>query len=149
MSTAILQLSENGDLQRIHDKWLTRSSCSSESAEVESDRLHLKSFWGLFLMFAIVCIIALSVYFVQIVNQSRRASNYTTDSVSDARTSSRSGQLRRFFSLFDEKLDPSHGRNKRRKIERSLSDSNIDSDFGKNRYSIATGGSIDSTNQLR
>ncbi|MCL7023811.1 hypothetical protein MKW94_000673, partial [Papaver nudicaule] len=27
MSTAILTLSENGDLQRIHDKWLSRSAC--------------------------------------------------------------------------------------------------------------------------
>ncbi|KAL1370655.1 hypothetical protein AAHE18_01G076600 [Arachis hypogaea] len=26
VSTAILKLSENGDLQRIHDKWLTRSA---------------------------------------------------------------------------------------------------------------------------
>ncbi|KAK3224154.1 hypothetical protein Dsin_011179 [Dipteronia sinensis] len=29
VSTAILQLSENGDQRRIHDKWLTRSACSS------------------------------------------------------------------------------------------------------------------------
>ncbi|KAK2657656.1 hypothetical protein Ddye_010708 [Dipteronia dyeriana] len=33
MSVAILQLSENGDLQRIHDKRLTRSACSSQGAK--------------------------------------------------------------------------------------------------------------------
>ncbi|KAD7479123.1 hypothetical protein E3N88_02259 [Mikania micrantha] len=32
MSTAILKLSENGELQRIHDKWLMRSACSSQEA---------------------------------------------------------------------------------------------------------------------
>ncbi|XP_015576348.1 glutamate receptor 3.6 isoform X2 [Ricinus communis] len=50
MSTAILKLSENGDLQRIHDKWLTRSACSSTSTKLEVDRLQLRSFWGLFLI---------------------------------------------------------------------------------------------------
>ncbi|XP_077246921.1 glutamate receptor 3.3 isoform X2 [Tasmannia lanceolata] len=50
LSTAILTLSENGDLQRIHDKWLTRSDCSSQTTDLESDQLHLKSFWGLFLI---------------------------------------------------------------------------------------------------
>ncbi|GFY87745.1 glutamate receptor 3.6 [Actinidia rufa] len=32
MSTAILKLSEDGELQRIHDKWLMRSACSSQVA---------------------------------------------------------------------------------------------------------------------
>lgn len=143
MSTAILQLSENGDLQRIHDKWLMRSSCGFESAEIESDQLHLKSFWGLFLICGIACLISLSVYFVQIVNQMRRrASSSTTDSVSDAPT----GQLRRFLSLMDKKLDQSSGENKRRKIERAFSDSNIDSELGKNPYKTATRSGINSTN---
>lgn len=148
MSTAILQLSENGDLQRIHDKWLMRSGCGLESAEIESDQLHLKSFWGLFLICGIACLIALLVYFVQIVKRLRgRASNSTTDSVSDAPTGSRSGQLRRFLSLIDEKLDQSNGGNKRRKIERGFSDNNIDSELGKNPYRTETGSGITSNNQ--
>lgn len=131
MSTAILQLSENGDLQRIHDKWLMRSSCILESAEVESDRLHLKSFWGLFLICAIACLIALLVFFVQILNQLRHAA--TPDSVSDTPTGSRSRRLRRILSIIDEKVDhdKEYGRNKRRKIERSFSESNIDCEVGK------------------
>ena len=35
MSTAILKLSENGDLQRIHDKWLMRSACTAQGTTTE------------------------------------------------------------------------------------------------------------------
>lgn len=62
MSTAILTLSENGDLQRIHDKWLARSPCASKSADLESDRLHLISFWGLFLLCGLTCLLALAIF---------------------------------------------------------------------------------------
>ena len=44
MSTSIWKLSENGDLQRIHDKWLARSDCSSTGTKLEVDRLQLRSF---------------------------------------------------------------------------------------------------------
>ncbi|KAI9073699.1 hypothetical protein K1719_044363 [Acacia pycnantha] len=50
LSTAILQLSENGELQRIYDKWLVGRSCSADDTEIDSDRLQFKSFWGLFLL---------------------------------------------------------------------------------------------------
>ncbi|KAH7523389.1 hypothetical protein FEM48_Zijuj06G0005700 [Ziziphus jujuba var. spinosa] len=138
MSTAILQLSENGDLQRIHDKWLMRSGCSLESAEIESDRLHLKSFWGLFLICGLACLTALLVYFVQILNQLRNAA--TTDSVLDPPTDSRSRRLRRILSIIDEKVDHNKedGRNKRRKIERSLSESNNNSEVGRNPHRTET-----------
>lgn len=64
MSTAILTLSENGELQKIHDKWLTRSAaCSSEAkTDIEANQLHLDSFKGLFLICGLACIIALVVY---------------------------------------------------------------------------------------
>ncbi|KAL9670154.1 hypothetical protein QQ045_007705 [Rhodiola kirilowii] len=48
MSTAILKLLENGELQRIHDKWLMGSACASQSTMLSVDRLELRSFWGLF-----------------------------------------------------------------------------------------------------
>ncbi|KAF3337041.1 glutamate receptor 3.5-like protein [Carex littledalei] len=48
LSTAILTLSENGELQRIHDQWLnSNGGCSSENTDIESNRLSLSSFWGL------------------------------------------------------------------------------------------------------
>lgn len=72
LSTAILQLSENGELQRIHDKWLTRSSCSSQSDQADESRLSLKSFWGLFLICGSACFVALSIFFCRVCYQYSR-----------------------------------------------------------------------------
>ncbi|KAJ0966127.1 hypothetical protein J5N97_027265 [Dioscorea zingiberensis] len=72
LSTAILTLSENGDLQKIHDKWLTTSDCSSQDNAIDSNRLSLKSFWGLFLICGIACFIALLVFFLRICWQYTR-----------------------------------------------------------------------------
>ncbi|KAF0902283.1 hypothetical protein E2562_015508 [Oryza meyeriana var. granulata] len=66
MSTAILQLSESGQLQRIHDEWLTQSSCSSDDSETGATRLGLGSFWGLFLVCALICVFALVVFFARV-----------------------------------------------------------------------------------
>lgn len=116
LSTAILTLSENGDLQRIYDKWLTRSSCSLETAELESDRLHLQSFWGLFLICGIACCIALFIYFWQIIRQFRHSAR--ADSISDGGQGSvRSRRLQKLLSLIDEKEDLWKRPNKRRKVE--------------------------------
>ncbi|THU65150.1 hypothetical protein C4D60_Mb05t00640 [Musa balbisiana] len=65
LSTAILTLSENGDLQRIHDKWLSRTECSSQGTDIEANRLSLSSFWGLFLLSGIVCVLALIGYIIK------------------------------------------------------------------------------------
>ncbi|KAG2631168.1 glutamate receptor 3.4-like isoform X1 [Panicum virgatum] len=69
LSTAILTLSENGDLQRIHDKWLSPGTCSSQSTDVGADRLNLSSFWGLFLISGVACFVALLIYFARILCQ--------------------------------------------------------------------------------
>ncbi|GFZ09468.1 glutamate receptor 3.6 [Actinidia rufa] len=69
MSTAILKLSEDGELQRIHDKWLMRSACISQGAKLETDRLQLKSFSGLFLACGLTCLLALFVYFALMIRK--------------------------------------------------------------------------------
>ncbi|KAJ7948160.1 Glutamate receptor [Quillaja saponaria] len=69
LSTAILQLSESGDLQKIHDKWLTSSECTMQVNEVDANRLSLNSFWGLFLICGIACLIALIVFFWRVFFQ--------------------------------------------------------------------------------
>lgn len=129
LSTAILTLSENGDLQRIHDKWLSRSACSLENAELESDRLHLRSFSGLFLICGIACFIALLIYFLQIMHKYRQAAK--AEAVSDGPTTSRSKRLQTLLSLIDEKADKSRRDSKRRKIDRSVSDENVENDSGR------------------
>ncbi|KAF5948458.1 hypothetical protein HYC85_014415 [Camellia sinensis] len=68
MSTAILQLSENGDLQRIHDKWLSSNTCP-QGNQVDANRLSLTSFWGLFLICGVVCFISLTIFFCRLCLQ--------------------------------------------------------------------------------
>ncbi|XP_021717753.1 glutamate receptor 3.3 [Chenopodium quinoa] len=118
MSTAILKLSENGDLQRIHDKWLTTSSCSQDNTEIESSQLHLKSFLGLFLLCGIACIVALCIYFTRICRRFHHASRNQV--VSEFQGSNSNLQrLRTLITLIDEKKDPSKKRKKSREIEDS------------------------------
>ncbi|GKV13324.1 hypothetical protein SLEP1_g24351 [Rubroshorea leprosula] len=74
LSTAILQLSENGELQKIHDKWLTVNQCSLQLNPVDEDQLSLKSFWGLFLICGIACVLALTVFCCRVLCQYRRFS---------------------------------------------------------------------------
>uniref|UniRef100_A0A0E0LG37 Glutamate receptor n=1 Tax=Oryza punctata TaxID=4537 RepID=A0A0E0LG37_ORYPU len=69
LSTAILTLSENGDLQRIHDKWLSPGQCASQGTDVGADRLNLSSFWGLFLICGVACFIALLIFFFRTLRQ--------------------------------------------------------------------------------
>ncbi|XP_027187243.1 glutamate receptor 3.4 isoform X2 [Cicer arietinum] len=69
MSTAILQLSENGDLQKIHDKWLLKHDCTAKVDDVDSNELSLNSFWGLFLICGIACLLALIAFSVRVFCQ--------------------------------------------------------------------------------
>ncbi|XP_077217618.1 glutamate receptor 3.3-like isoform X2 [Tasmannia lanceolata] len=110
ISTAILTLSENGDLQRIHDKWLTRSDCSSQTTEIDSDQLSLRSFWGLFLICGLACLLALCIYFLMILCQFSRYSPKEPNSSSQG--SSRSLRLQTFLSFADEKEENSKRRYK-------------------------------------
>ncbi|KAK4492778.1 hypothetical protein RD792_000098 [Penstemon davidsonii] len=72
LSTAILQLSENGELQRIYDKWLNRNACSNQTNPIDASRLSLSSFWGLFLICGVACSLALTVFFCRVCWQYSR-----------------------------------------------------------------------------
>ncbi|KAK9740178.1 hypothetical protein RND81_03G017100 [Saponaria officinalis] len=114
LSTAILKLSENGDLQRIHDKWLTTSGCNKDTTEIESSQLHLRSFLGLFVLCGFACVVALAIYFTRICRQLRHVSR--TEVVSDiAGSKANLKRLRTLISLIDEKEDPSKKKRKQRR----------------------------------
>ncbi|KAK8624710.1 hypothetical protein V6N13_089597 [Hibiscus sabdariffa] len=113
MSTAILALSENGELQKIRDKWLSRRACSSEEPENVSDELDLKSFWGLFLICGIACMLALLVYFPLIFFQFSRHRPEEPDSTS--RNRSYSARLRTCLSFVDKKVEKSQSSSKRKR----------------------------------
>ncbi|XP_076928102.1 glutamate receptor 3.4-like [Bidens hawaiensis] len=72
LSTAILQLSETRELQRIHDKWLSAASCSTQATDVEDSSLSLSSFWGLFVICGVACVLSLSIFFCRMLCQYRR-----------------------------------------------------------------------------
>ncbi|KAB2047780.1 Glutamate receptor 3.2 -like protein [Gossypium arboreum] len=113
MSTAILALSENGELQKIHDKWLSRSACSSEKSEDEAEQLDLQSFWGLFLICGIACILALLVYSLLMFRQYSRRSPEELDSTN--RNNSFSARLRTCLSFIDGKVENSKSSSKRKR----------------------------------
>jgi len=80
MSTAILKLSESGELQKIHDKWLSRKACSSEGTKQDVDLLPLKSFRGLFLLCGSACFAALLLYVIKMVHLYMRHSGRSSQS---------------------------------------------------------------------
>ncbi|KAK7307426.1 hypothetical protein VNO77_40477 [Canavalia gladiata] len=117
LSTAILQMTDNGDLQRIHDKWLLSSACLSQGAKLEVERLQLKSFWGLYVICGSACLLALFIYLIQIWRQYHK--HYSEELESPHQSSgSGSSRLRTFLSFVDEKEETVKSRSKRRKMER-------------------------------
>ncbi|XP_047080694.1 glutamate receptor 3.1-like [Lolium rigidum] len=99
LSTAILSLSENGELQRIHDKWLKTGECATDTNEfIDSNQLRLESFWGLFLICGVACILALLIYFGIMLRKYLRHEPKKS--------------LRRFISFVDDK-EPPKNRKKR------------------------------------
>ncbi|KAM1122064.1 hypothetical protein TB1_003678 [Malus domestica] len=125
MSTAILTLSENGDLQRIYNKWLSRKICASETSDIVSDQLQLQSFWGLFLIAGAVCFIALLIHLFSVLRQFKRhtpeAEDHSEPS-SHGNISSRSTltHLLTFLSFVDEKRDESKRNKSKRKRNESV-----------------------------
>ncbi|KAK3005293.1 hypothetical protein RJ639_016903 [Escallonia herrerae] len=115
MSTAILTLSENGELQKIHDKWLKRRGCSSQGSSLGSDQLHLSSFWGLFLVCGVACFLALLVYFCLMLCQFKR--HYPEVSEPSRHGGSTLVRLQRFLSFADEKEEVSKSKLKRKRME--------------------------------
>lgn len=105
MSTAILTLSENGDLQRIHDKWLSTGPSSDSTTDLESDRLHVHSFSGLFLISGVACAAALAIHACVLVRQYSRHVTAAEQAGGSAAAISRSGRhrssIRSFLSFAD------------------------------------------------
>ncbi|KAF8013240.1 hypothetical protein BT93_I1180 [Corymbia citriodora subsp. variegata] len=111
MSTALLTLSENGELQKIHNRWLSKRACQNSGAE--SDQLHLQSFWGLFLICGVSCVIALLIYLFFILRKFKRHSQQASEPSSHG--SSSSARLQTFLTFADMKEDKSRSKSKRKR----------------------------------
>ncbi|XP_022947089.1 glutamate receptor 3.4-like isoform X4 [Cucurbita moschata] len=105
LSTAILQLSENGDLQKIHDKWLSRTECSMNLNQVDANQLSLSNFWGLFLICSITCIVALLIFFSRVAFQYQRATPEAQPEVEETQPdrTGRFGRTTSFIQFLDKK----------------------------------------------
>ncbi|GJN10567.1 hypothetical protein PR202_ga28672 [Eleusine coracana subsp. coracana] len=109
LSTAILTLSENGDLQRIHDKWLSAGTCASQGSDdaAGADRLNLSSFWGLFLICGAACFLALLVYFARTLCQycqyHRQDPSFPADAQRSLRRPARLTSIRDLITFVDMK----------------------------------------------
>ncbi|KAI8022511.1 Glutamate receptor 3.2 [Camellia lanceoleosa] len=120
MSNAILTLSETGELQKIHDKWLNKKVCGSQTSQLESNnQRNLQNFWGLFVICGIACSISLLVYFCSMLH---KFSRYFPESDNEPSSSSRSGSSRsakvqRFLSFVDEKESVSKSKLKRKRTD--------------------------------
>lgn len=122
MSTAILTLNENGDLQKIREKWLLRNACASEATTggLVSNGYHLQSFLGLFLICGICCVFALLLHFYSMMRKFSRYIHQETDSHETAGGSSTSsGRLQTFLSFADKKEDELKGKSKRKREDGS------------------------------
>ncbi|KAK9151819.1 hypothetical protein Syun_010128 [Stephania yunnanensis] len=73
LSTAILKLSESGELQKINKKWFCEDDCESRQRHVSDPKqLHISSFWGLFLVCGIATFTALVIFLVKAACQFAR-----------------------------------------------------------------------------
>nr|XP_043612338.1 glutamate receptor 3.1-like [Erigeron canadensis] len=72
ISTAILKLAENGELQKIYDHWLNKTACGPQSISVASGQLNIGTFWGLIPMFGLVCSVALFAHLCLTLYKFRR-----------------------------------------------------------------------------
>ncbi|KAK7386083.1 hypothetical protein VNO78_32172 [Psophocarpus tetragonolobus] len=113
MSTAILTLSENGELQRIYEKWLSEKACGLHSAEDE--QLELNSFRGLFLICGITCFLALLIYFLSMLHQfSKKSPQKAPLAPSNRYTSGSVCRIQTFLHFADKKEDVSPKKLKRK-----------------------------------
>nr|CAB3454468.1 unnamed protein product [Digitaria exilis] len=99
LSTAILTLSENGNLQRIHDEWLSGTECSADNNGSASNSLSLSSFWGLFLICGLACLLALVIFFLRIFCQYSRYSNQVEVQIPEPQIVNRPARLTTIKSL--------------------------------------------------
>ena len=102
MSTAILTMAENGELQRIHDLWLSSSPCNAETNQVESNQLNLDSFWGLFLITGATSFGSLTIYMLMLLLRFCREGSHTDSSPVESWSSRGVGLIRSFASYVDE-----------------------------------------------
>ncbi|XP_020270386.1 glutamate receptor 3.7-like [Asparagus officinalis] len=102
LSSAILKLSENGQLQMIHDRWLCKNNCTPKPAKSSDPyRLELSCFRGLFLVCGVVSFGALLIFLLRAIRQFIRFKSKQKDPADSSKGCSH--MIYSFFDFLDEK----------------------------------------------
>jgi hypothetical protein len=64
-----MNLSENGNLKKIQDSWLTSRKCAASLHDGGATQLHITSFWGLFLITGTASGLSLVIYLIRLLLQ--------------------------------------------------------------------------------
>nr|GEW23682.1 glutamate receptor 3.2-like [Tanacetum cinerariifolium] len=113
MSTAILRLTETGEFKKIHDNWINKEACGPQSSSLVSDQVQLKSFWGLFLIFGLVCVVGVIIHLCMTLYEFRRHHHHAV--MNRMQKWYHSTRLQRFFKFVDEKQEATHNKLKRKR----------------------------------
>ena len=127
MSTAILTMAENGELQRIHDLWLGTSPCNAETNQVESNQLNLDSFWGLFLITGATSFGSLTIYMLTLLLRFCREGSHTDSSTVESWSSRGVGLVRSFASYVNEPSTGPKSDEKKEKVNQTIAQQRGDS----------------------
>lgn len=108
MSTAILKLSESGELQKIHEKWFCKMGCPGErKSDSKPEQLHFVSFWGLYFSCGVISLAALLIYLMRMICQyvrfKRKQKDVIASSSEEVAGSHCSRVVVNFFNFIDEK----------------------------------------------
>jgi len=98
-----LKLSENGELQKIHDRWFCQTSCTTKTAQSSAPyQLDLSNFGGLFLVCGIVTVACLLIFLLRSVRQFIRFKSKLRDP-GEHSSKGCSQVIYNFFDFLDEK----------------------------------------------
>ncbi|XP_057833805.1 glutamate receptor 2.7 [Cryptomeria japonica] len=67
ISRSVLELSESAEMQRLQNKWFNMTECTKPGAQVDSNRLSMQSFWGLYLITGTASIVALLLFLGRLI----------------------------------------------------------------------------------
>ena len=113
MSTAILKLTETGEFKKIQDNWINKQACGPQSSSLVSTQVQLKSFWGLFLIFGLVCVVGVLIHLCMTLYKFRRHPHHAV--MNQRQKCYHSTRLQRFFKFVDEKQEVTLNKLKRKR----------------------------------
>lgn len=106
ISSAILKLTESGELQKIYEKWFCKQGrCpGEETRRFEPNELHLNSFLALYSTCGLVALLALSLFLIRAIRQYVVYQRRRTTPASAISSSVLCSQaVQNFFEFIDEK----------------------------------------------